>query len=144
MTIRAYQHTVQVLGGVTVTPGVRAYQHTVQVLGTPETPPVALSYVATGGLTLSGISDCVPKVKYTYISSGNLTLSGDSDARFAIPMLSFSYVASGNISIGSTSLCNLKLQYISTNNNLILSGNSNINVDYFGPYTMIKVRFVVN
>lgn len=58
------------------------------------------------------------------------------------PPVAFSYVASGNISIGSESLCKLKLQYISINNNLILSGNSNINVDYFGPYTIIKVRFV--
>lgn len=36
MTVRVYQSNIEVLGGVTVTPGVRVYQAAIEVLGTPE------------------------------------------------------------------------------------------------------------
>jgi len=44
MTVRVYQSSIEVLGGVTFTPGVRVYQAAIEVLGTTEvveTPFVA-------------------------------------------------------------------------------------------------------
>lgn len=64
MTIRAYQHNVQVLGGITITPGVAIYQHNIQVLG--GVGPVALSYSSSGSVLLSGNGSAVASEYITY------------------------------------------------------------------------------
>jgi hypothetical protein len=57
MTVRVYQSNIEVLGGVTVTPGVRAYQSVIEVLGTPEVPLVHSTLTSNHGqYSISGQS----------------------------------------------------------------------------------------